>query len=286
MSFRGERKKLDLGNYSLVVLEKFGKKFEIIVDPRKALDFHKGKAKESDAIILSDVFIDAQKGEKASIDDLKRIVTRAAIEEFEEKENRKLTKDELEKLKRNINELEEEELKEYAAKYILKKGELKLPKELRDELISKKEKQIVSYIQKYAINPSTKAPYTPQKIKEALGTLFSGLKVGDKKIRIMLDPLREIDEELPIIIDALKNIIPIRLEIIVTRIHIPPQFSGIAYGYLAKFGNIVKSNWLNDGSLEAVVEVPGGEFLQFHRKLLDLTRGTLKLDVIERKRIG
>lgn len=286
MSFRGERKRLDLGNYSLVTLIRFGKKFEIIVDPRKVLDFYKGKAKENDAIVLTEVFHDAQKGEKASIDDLKKLVIRAAIEKIEEKMGRSALKDEVEKIKKDVDELEEDDLKEFAAKYILKRGELKLPKELRDELISKKEKQIISYIQKYAINPATKAPYTPQKIREALEALFSGQRVGDKKIRVMLDPLKEIDEEIPTIIEALKNIIPIRLEMIVAKIIIPPQFTGVAYSHLTKFGNIVESKWLNDGSLEAIVEVPGGEFLQFHRKLLNLTKGSLKLEVIERKKIG
>jgi len=286
LSFRGERKKLDLGNYSLVTLEKFGKKFEIIVDPRKVLEFYKGKASENDALVLTEVFHDAQKGEKASIDDLKKLVIRAAIERIEEKMGRSVLKDELEKIKKEIEELEERDLKEFAAKYILRRGELKLPKDLRDELISKKEKQIISYIQKYAINPATKAPYTPQKIREALEALFSGQKIGDRKIRIMLDPLKEIDEEIPAIVEALKSIIPIKLEMIVTKVLIPPQFTGVAYGHLTKFGNVIESKWLNDGSLEAIVEIPGGEFLQFHRKLLDLTKGSLRLEIIERKRIG
>ncbi len=286
MSFRGERKKLDLGNYSLVIMEAFGKKFEIIVEPRKVIDFYKGKANEEEAIVLYEVFHDAQKGVKASIDDLRKLVLRAAKEKLEEKSGHVLSREEFEKIKREVEELEEENLKELATKYILRKGELKLPKELRDELLEKKEKQIIAYIQKYAINPATKAPYTPQKISDALKTLFSGQKIGERKIRIMLDPLKDIDEELPSIIEALKAIIPIRLEIIVVKVLIPPQFSGLAYGQLTKFGNVIESKWLDDGSLEAIVEVPGGEFLHFHRKLLDATKGSLKLEIIERKKIG
>lgn len=286
MAFRGERKKLDLGNYSLVILERFGKKFEIIVEPRKVIDFYKGKAREEDAIVLYDVFHDAQKGVKASIDDLKKLVVRAAVERIEEKEGRSIRKEELEKIRKEVDELEENDIKSYAAKYILRRGELKLPKELRDELLEKKERKIISYIQKYAINPATKAPYTPQKIKEALEKLFSSQKISDRKVRIMLDPLKDVEEELPMIIDALKNVIPIMLEIIVAKVLIQPQFSGAAYGQLTKYGNIVESKWLDDGSLEAIIEIPGGEFLHFHRRLLDITKGTLKLEIVERKRIG
>jgi len=286
LGLREERKKLDLGKYSLVVFESGGKKYEIIVDPRIVLRYYKGQARPEDAIVLFDVFYDAQKGEKAPVSDLKKLVLRGAIGEMREKLGRSLSKDEVEKLRGEIEDLEEDTLREYAAKYILKVGTLKLPKELRDELLEKKEKRIISYIQKYAINPTTKAPYTPQKIKEALTTLFTGTKVGDKKIRIMLDPLKEIDEELPIIIDALKSIIPIKLEVIVAKIRVPAQYTAVAYGQIEKYGTIKESSWLDDGSLEAIIEVPGGEFMQFHRKMLDITRGSLKLEIIERKTIG
>lgn len=285
-SFRGERKKLDLGKYALVVYESSGKKYEIIVEPRSALKFYKGEGSEEDTIVLFDVFYDAQKGTRASTDDLKRIVLRVAISEMKDKIGRPLHKDEISKIESDINELEEEKLREYAARIILKRGVLKLPKDLRDELIEKKEKKIIAYIQKYAINPATKAPYPPQKIREALEALFAGAKIGDRKVRIMLDPLKEIDEELPAIIEGLKSIIPIKLEVITAKVIVPPQYTGVAFGQLNKFGNIKESAWKDDGSLEAIIEIPGGEFLQFHRKLLDITRGTLKLEILERKTIG
>jgi len=286
MSFRGERKRLDLGKYSLVTFESDGKKFEIIVDPRTALKYYRGEAKPEDTIVLMDVFYDAQKGTRATIDDLKRIVLKGAIEEKREKVGRSLSKDEIEELKSMIEDLDEDLLKEYAAKIILKRGELKLPKDLRDELLERKVKQIIAYIQKYAINPATKAPYPPQKIREALDLILSGQKIGDKKIRIFLDPLRDYEEEIPAIIDALKAIMPIRLEIIIAKIMVPPQYTGVAYSYMEKYGSVKESTWHDDGTLEVKLEVPGGQFMQFHRKMLDLTKGTLKLEVLERKVIG
>ena len=286
MSFRGERKKLDLGKFSLVVLESDGKRFEVIVDPRTAIKYYKGQAKAEETIVIPDVFSDAQKGIRANTEDLKRLVLRGSIEEMREKLGRSLSKDEISKLSSEIADLSEDLLREYAAKYILKRGVLKLPIEIRDELLEEKEKQIISYIQKYAINPATKAPYPPQKIKEALDAVFAGQKVGDRKVRISLDPLKEVDEELPAIIEALKSIIPIKLEILVAKVRVPPQYTGVAYGQLEKFGSIKESTWLDDGTLEAVIEIPGGQFMQFHKKMLDLTKGTMKIEILERKTIS
>ncbi len=286
MAFRGERKKLDLGKYSLVVLESFGKKFEVIVEPRTVLRFYKGEAKPEDAIVLMDVFFDAQKGERASIGDLRKLVLRGAIEEQRERLGRTLTQEEVRELSEQVNKLDEDKLREFAAKYILKKGELKLPKDLRDELLEKKTRQIIAYLQKYAINPATKAPYPSQKIREAIESLFAGQRIGEKKIRILLDPLKDVNEELPAVIEALKAILPIRLEIIVAKIRIPPQYTGVAYGKVEKFGEIRESNWLDDGSWEAIIQVPGGQFLQFHKELTDLTHGNMKLEILKREVIS
>ncbi|MHA1610403.1 MAG: SBDS family ribosome assembly factor [Candidatus Njordarchaeales archaeon] len=284
-SFRGERKKLDLGKYSLVVLEMGGKKFEIIVDPRAALKYYKQEAKPDDAIIIYEVYYDAQKGTRASIEDLRKLVTKGAIEQLRERKG-ELSRDEIEKIRSEVEELDEDKIKELASKYILKKGVLKLPKELRDELLEKKKRRIISYIQKYAINPATNAPYPPSKITEALHQVLSGEKIEGQRIRIMLDPLKEIDEELPAIINALKMILPIRLEIITVRIRIPPQYAGPLFSRVQKFGTIKESKWLDDGSWEALVEVPGGQFMQFHKMLTDQTHGNLKLEIIERRTIG
>ncbi|MHA1616562.1 MAG: SBDS family ribosome assembly factor [Candidatus Njordarchaeales archaeon] len=284
-SFRGERKKLDLGKYSLVVLESGGKKFEIIVDPRIALKYYKGEASPDEAIVIYEVYSDAQKGVRAAIEDLRKLVLKGAIEQLKEKKGA-VSKDEIERIRSEIEDLDEEKIKELASKYILKKGILKLPKELRDELLEKKKRRIISYIQKYAINPATNAPYPPQKITEALNQIFAGEKVGEQKIRVLLDPLKEVDEELPAIVNALKLILPIKLEIITVKILVPPQYVGPLYPRVEKFGTIRESKWLDDGSWEAIVEVPGGQFMQFHKMLTDMTKGNLKLDVIERKSIG
>jgi len=281
----GERKKLDLGKYSLVIYEHKGKKYEIIVDPRKALDFYQGKANPEDAIMTFDVFTDAQKGERASEDEIVNIVLKNKVRELKDK-GEKVDDDVIRKIEKELKDLDEEKLREIGSIYILKYGILKLPKYLRDELLEKKEKQIISYLQKYSINPSTKAPYPPEVLSEALKKLFSGEKIEGIKMRISIDPLRDVNEQIPHIIEALKLVLPIRLEVILAKVRVPPQYVGQAYSKIQSYGNVKESNWGNDGSLEAIVEVPGGQFVQFNRELNNITRGNFKVEILERKVIG
>ena len=279
----GEKKKLDLGKYTLVTCEIKGKKFEVIVDPRRALEVKQGQARPEEALITFDVFIDAQKGTRATEEDLINIIIRGKINELKEK-GQEIPKDFEKNLKEKLKEYDEEKLREEASKQIVKMGILKLPKYLRDELIEKKEKQIISYLQKYAINPSTKAPYPPEVLKEALDKVFSGEATG--KGRIAIDPLKEVNELLQQIIEALKMVIPIRLESIIAKVTVPAKFTGQAYSKIESFGTVKESEWLNDGSLQAVIEIPSGQFAHFNREMNDLTRGNFKIEILERKVIG
>ena len=281
----GEKKKLDLGKYSVMIYEYRGKKFEIIVDPRKVLDFRENRAEPEEAVLTFDVFMDAQKGVRASEEDVKKIIVRCMIRELREK-GKEVDESTIREIEEKLEEYDENKLREIASIYILKYGTLKLPKYLRDELLEKKERQIVSYLQKYAINPSTKAPYPPEVLNDAIKKLLSGEKVGDSKARIIIDPLRDVEEQLPQIIEALKMVLPIRLEVVSVRVKIPPQYVGQAYSKIESFGKIKESSWGEDGSLEALVEVPAGQFVKFNRELNNITRGNFKMNIVERKIIG
>ena len=277
----GEKKKLDLGKYSLVVFESKGKKFEVIVDPRKALEVKQGKAEPEEAIITYDVFTDAQKGERATTEDLINIIIKGKLHILREK-GEEVPKGYVEEVKKKLEDYDEDKLREEASKYIMLMGTLKLPKYLRDELLEKKEKQIIAYLQKYAINPATKAPYPPEVLKDAISKLISGEGAG----RVVIDPLREVNEQLPQIIESLKSILPIKLEVIIAKLHVPAKYVGQAYSRIEKYGTVKESSWKDDGSLEAIVEVPGGQFVNFSKELNDLTKGNYKVEILERKVVG
>jgi ribosome maturation protein SDO1 len=41
-------------------------------------------------------------------------------------------------------------------------------------------------------------------------------------------------------------------------------------------------NWLNDGSLQATIEIPAGAQDEFFKKIGDLTKGNFKSEIIKR----
>ena len=277
----GEKKKLDLGKFSLVIYEMKGKKFEVIVDPRKVLEIKKEGGDPSQAIVTFDVFTDAQKGIRATEEELKEIIIKGMSWDKRIK-GQSLSKEELDELRRKIDELDEDALREEASKWIVRMGNLKLPKYLRDELMERKVKQIVSYLQKYAINPSTKAPYPPDVLKSAIEKILSG--EGGQKVHI--DPLRETEEQLKDILVALSYVMPIKLEVLIAKIIVPARFVGQVYARIEKFGNILESDWMDDGSLVAKVEIPGGQFPIFNKEITDITKGGHRIEILERKVIG
>ena len=112
-----------------------GEHFEILVDPKKAQEF-KGGNEVDDFLATNFIFKDADKGDKASPESLKKAFGTD-----------------------NVNEI---------SKIILKKGEIHLTTDQRRAMIQNKRAQIVSYISRHAINPQTGHPHPPQRIETAL----------------------------------------------------------------------------------------------------------------------
>ncbi|MEX0567722.1 MAG: SBDS family ribosome assembly factor, partial [Candidatus Njordarchaeota archaeon] len=83
----------------------------------------------------------------------------------------------------------------------------------------------------------------------------------------------------------LQEIIPLKLEIIVAKVRVPAAYTGQLYGKIVKMATMRDQKWLDDGSLEAVLEVPAGVFLKLNNMIVDLTRGMAKLEILTRKTI-
>ena len=192
--WRGAWKRIEFGEkYCLVIYERWGKKFEIVVDTEEAIKVKTGKGGSfEDAIVHPYVFTDLDKGILASTEDLRRMIFEVAVTKLEKKLGRELTREEKEKISEELERWDEDKLHEEAAKIVLEKGYIKLPESVRDRLLQEKIGEILRYLQKYAINPATQAPYPPAKLEEALKKVFAkGVK---------LDPLMSVRDLLPIII--------------------------------------------------------------------------------------
>ncbi|MEM5872366.1 MAG: ribosome assembly factor SBDS [Candidatus Aenigmatarchaeota archaeon] len=118
-------------------LIKSGEKFEILVDPEKAMELRSGKEFPLEELIASEeIFEDARKGTRAS----------------NEKINKAFGTNDL-----NI-----------IVKKIIKEGEVQITTEQRKQMLDEKTKAIANLISKRGINPQTGLPHPPDRILRAM----------------------------------------------------------------------------------------------------------------------
>ncbi|MBU3907531.1 MAG: ribosome assembly factor SBDS [Nanoarchaeota archaeon] len=213
---------------TLARIKQKGKHFEIIVDLDKSLKFKKGESSNADFLEIDSVFSDSKKGFRAKEEDLEECFGTEDVYEI--------------------------------AKKIVKQGEVLVSQEHRDEEREKKLKQVIDFLSKNAINPSTGNPHTPERIKSALEEAHVNIKNAS------------IDGQINDIITAISPIIPIKIEKKRVKITVSAIHTGKAYGVINQYKE--KENWLPDGSLEAIISIPAGLIMDFYDKLNAVTHGS------------
>lgn len=156
------------------------------------------------------------------------------------------------------------------AEKIINEGELQLTTEQRRKIQEDKKKQIIAFIARNAINPQTKAPHPPARIEAAMD-----------EAGIHIDPMKSVEEQVDITMKAIRPIIPIRFEEVKIAIKLPPEYATKAYGSVAKFGNLVKQEWQNDGSWIGVISIPAGMQDDLFSLLNRLTKGSAETRLIK-----
>lgn len=147
-------------------------------------------------------------------------------------------------------------------KKIIKDGEVQLTKEYRDKLRDEKRKNVINLIHRYSINPTNNLPHPPQRIENAI-----------EEAKVKIDEFKKAEEQVKDIISKINRVLPIRYEIRDIEIRIPAKFAGKCYPILKQFGNLLKDEWQNDGSLLAILEIPAGLTSDLFDKLNSLTHG-------------
>ena len=134
-----------------------------------------------------------------------------------------------------------------------------MPTDYKNEAQDKKYKQVVDFLVTNAVSPSG-TPYTPDRIMKAL---------HEAHVQIKNKP---IDLQMTDIIDELSKILPIKVEMKKVKITIPAQHTGKAYGVINEFKE--SEEWLGNGDLVVVVNVPAGLIMDFYDKLNGVTHGS------------
>ncbi len=151
------------------------------------------------------------------------------------------------------------------AKQIIQKGEVQKTQEYRDEEKEKKVKQIVQLILKNATDQHGR-PYTEDRIKTAI-----------HEIHFNFDN-RPAERQMPDVISKLKEIIPIKVETKRVKLTIPAQYTGHTYGIIQEYKE--SEEWLSNGNLVVILNLPAGLLMEFYDKLNSITHGSIQSEEI------
>ncbi|MBY8999889.1 MAG: ribosome assembly factor SBDS [Candidatus Heimdallarchaeota archaeon] len=154
---------------------------------------------------------------------------------------------------------------------ILKEGNLQLTINQRNEIQKEKRTEIVAFIHIHCINPRENTPIPKDRIENAI--LDLGVNISYKD---------DVKSQALEVIDLLKPIMPIRLESVKLAVKIPPSFTGSLYGYVISAGNLVQEEWLSDGSLAVIVQIPSGTQADFLEQITSRTKGKSQVKILER----
>jgi len=156
------------------------------------------------------------------------------------------------------------------AKQIILKGEIQLTTEQRHKMQKNKRNRIVETIAKNAMDPKTKAPHPRQRIELAM-----------EQAGVHVDPFKPVSEQVKIIVEALRPIIPIAIDQVRVSVKIPAEFIGRAYGVARNFGALEREDWQSDGSWVGIVRIAAGMQTEFYDKLNDMTKGNVSTKILK-----
>ncbi len=149
---------------------------------------------------------------------------------------------------------------------ILIRGELNLTTDQRRKMVEEKRKQIIQYINKNFVDPKTKLPHPIPRIENGLDD-----------IRVVIDPFKKAEDQVKVVVDSLRKVLPLASETISLNIIIPRSFASNSIGFLKSSGSMISEDWLSDGSLKVKIEINAGIKGNFIDRLGSLTKGSAQI---------
>jgi len=151
-------------HFNLATLKKYGHQFQIVIDADKAVEYKQGTADIREVLKSEHIYSDAEKGMLASENAIKEIFgTNDAIK---------------------------------VAETILNEGEIQFTAEYRKKLLEQKTNRIVDLISRNAINPQTKLPHPPDRIRSAIEEAKVKIDMFKKPEDQVKDIVKKIEAEL------------------------------------------------------------------------------------------
>jgi ribosome maturation protein SDO1 len=213
---------------TLVKIKVNNKHFEIIVDLELALKLRKGENVNIQNVLLTnDIFVNSKDGSKASTADLTACFGTADVFAVVDR--------------------------------IIKKGDVQLPKDYRDEQQDNKKKQVTDWIVKNAVDARTNRPFSQPMIENALSQ--AGVNISNQPL----------EQQISAITESLKSILPLKIETKKLIITVPAVYTGKVYGIFNQYKE--KEDWLSNGDLKVTINIPVGLQMEFYDKLNSVTHG-------------
>ena len=133
-----------------------------------------------------------------------------------------------------------------------------------------KTNRIVETIAKNSMDPKTKSPHPRQRIELAM-----------EQAGVHVDPFKPVSEQVKVIIEQLRPIIPISIEQVRISVKIPAEHIGRAYGVARNYGTLEREDWQSDGSWVGIIKIPAGMQTDFYDKLNDYTKGNVSTKILK-----
>ena len=150
-------------------------------------------------------------------------------------------------------------------KKIVLNGEVPITTDQKRVMIQEKIKKIITILARETIDPRTNAPHPPQRIEKAL-----------EEVKLHVDPFKPAEQQIQEAITALRPILPMRIDTARLAVKIPADVAQKLYGSFKEY-NVQQEEWLGDGSLIVVVEIPAGLQTEFFDKVNRLTAGQAQI---------
>lgn len=203
--------------------------FETMVDLDNAMKLRKGESVDmNDVIRDTAVYTDLKKGMHAGSAELENIFSTTEFPKIVE--------------------------------HIVKRGDIEVTQEFRDESTEQKRKQVIDFLKRNAIDTRTNLPFTEDILESALKE--AGAKIDKQPV----------DRQIKDIIEKLTKIIPIRIETKKIKLKIPAEHTGKVYSLINEYKE--KEEWLGNGDLEVILNIPVGIQMEFYDKLNSVTHGS------------
>ncbi|MCL5007639.1 MAG: ribosome assembly factor SBDS [Candidatus Marsarchaeota archaeon] len=152
---------------------------------------------------------------------------------------------------------------------ILKKGDVPLTTEHRNRMLEEKRRQIIEEIARNAMDPRTNAPMPKMRIENAFN-----------EAKINVDPFKSVNEQVEQIIERLKPIIPIKIAVLRIQVLIPAEYANQSFGILKQF-QMKSEEWMSNGQLKAIVEIPAGMQSRFYDKINSVSHGSAQTEIMK-----